>query len=98
MVRLFQSWGIFAVVARLRLATFPVDACRACYIATRWRMCKREGPGHCPAPGPPFVSTGGPRGSAQRHFRDEQVIAARPVHVRVEDHHLAVGTRFPPRD
>src|SRR3989440_6627335 len=31
MVRLFQSRGIFAAVARLRLATLPVDSCRACF-------------------------------------------------------------------
>src|SRR5207249_1800469 len=37
------------------------------------------------------------RSSAERHFRDEQVVAARPVHVRVEDHHFAIGARLPKR-
>ena len=53
MVRLFQSRGIFAAVARLRLATLPVDSCQACsqsslvtsYIVARLScVCQTERP------------------------------------------------------
>src|SRR2546429_5598520 len=91
MVRLFQSRGIFAVVARLRLATFPVDACRAC--DGEW--VSEAGPGRV-HPGP---WCGGGERSAEWHFRDEEVVPRRAGahHVGVEDHHLAVGARFPER-
>src|SRR5205823_7692431 len=66
----------------------------------RWRgsapeVLKERGPGRVVLPGP--VASLGAVGSAQRHFGDEQVVAARAVHVRVEDDHLAVGAGLAPR-
>src|SRR2546427_3409388 len=49
------------------------------------------------AKAPPQIRRGaaksGPGGSAERHFGDEQVVAARAGHVRVEDHHPPVRAR-----
>src|SRR5436309_477164 len=61
-------------------------------VGLKSRANKRGGGPSGAPPGPP--SQLGTVGSVQRHFRHEQVIAARAVHVRVEDDDLAVGTRL----
>src|SRR5207248_9129545 len=52
---------------------------------------RRLEPGRILVPAPTTKATGP---SAEGHFGHEQVVAARSVHVRVEDHHLAVRARL----
>src|SRR5439155_25772264 len=59
------------------------------------RVTNGAGPERCFARAP--GSTGHRSCSAQRHFGHEQVVAARPAAVGVEEHHLAVRARHPHR-
>src|SRR2546428_6237552 len=63
------------------------------WVTLGW-VTSQRGPGVVRLPGP--LCKLRRRCSAQRHLRDEQVVAAGPLHVGVEDGHLAVGAGVPP--
>src|SRR6266513_2588743 len=69
MVRLFQSRGIFAAVARLRLATLPIDSCRPVACPPAWSSAAHEFVPDSPHVPPPHCPPGGrrrPRADARR--------------------------------
>src|SRR5436190_2007403 len=69
MVRRFQSRGIFAAVARLRLATLPIDSCRPVACPPAWSSAAHEFVPDSPHVPPPHCPPGGrhrPRADARR--------------------------------
>src|SRR2546430_4313336 len=101
MVRLFQSRGIFAAVARLRLATLPLDSCRPVACPPAWSSAAHEFVPDSPHVPPPHCPPGGRRRPRADARRPQQRPGAHgpeppPCHDRRRHHYIVLPPPRPP--